>query len=303
MVRLKNDEANIYSYGLVRNQENRNNLLVVAQEKGTDTFPAIVNDVEVTVLKVQNEFVYCKGFYPHGICEYNKNLCILSNEGSARWRFLEIEYKINVLNKEEELYQSFCQIKLLGFSTTYLPQLFRSVETMFYPYPNCYFSLLKWEGEQNYNAIKIKKTISTSPFLSRDTLIIDYTPHRLSHVLRLFKIDHEGFRNQCATFIKKKQRHIVVDNEKGYVFGVSFNISKIQDCLFCQVEIEYWSKIIPILSHETLIHYDDTSQRIDSHSKLVEGVCQYLAMNGIKYDKVQLQKNIWLQRIATSTMR
>ena len=296
---LPKDENSIHLYGLIRNPDNRDTLLNVSRERGLNSFPVISNSEVITVLNIQNEFVYCRGNKPHGIREYNRDLQLFSSIGTARWRFKEIEYKFNILNKEEFLYQLFPDLTFSGFAISRSPQLFHSVETMFYPHPDSYFSLLKWEDETTYNAIKIKKTVSKRPILTRDTLIVDYSPHRLSQVFTLFGIDENRFLYHSSTFIKKKQRHIAVDCDNGFVYGVSYNISRLDNHLFCQVEIEFWSKIVPQTAQPIDLAGDSATQ-LASHEKLIKCMCHYLSDRGISFNIDQIQKKEWLQTIAAS---
>jgi len=296
---LKCNEDFVHHYGLIRNPDNRKVLLNVYQESGLKCFPVIVNDEMVTVLNIQGEFIYQRGDKKYGICEYNEGFRLLDGTRDARWRFTETEYKVNILENQEDYYRLFPYLELSGFSISHSPQEFRSVETMFYPYPDSYFSLLRWENERAYNAVKVKKIILESPILSRDTLIVDYSPQLLSHIFWLFRTDYDGFVRGSSTFVKKKQRFVAVDNERGYVFGVSYNVSDFEGQLFCQIELEYWSRIVSQVD----IPSDDSSGRLCSHLKLIESMHRYLTDNGIRYDNEQLQKNIWLQKIAKSKMK
>lgn len=302
MIRLPNNEETLPLFGLFRDSHNLDYLQTLYHQKGQNTFPIVLNNDIVTVLKIQNEFAYRKGFFPCGLRESNCDLRLLGNGDKARWRFIEIEYKINILDDEEEFYRTFRNLELTGFSVTCFPESFHSVETMFYPYPDSYFSLLRWENEPHYNAIKIKKTLSSSPILTRDSLIIDYTPHRLSHVFALFGTDNEGFLRLSSVFVKKKQRHIAIDNKEGFVFGVSYSISQFDSHLFCQVEIEYWSRIVSQEPNEYSTH-NDNDLRLDSHHRLIMSMQEFLQRNDVRFNNDQIPKNIWLNNIATSKTR
>lgn len=298
MIIIHHDESTIYPYGLIRNAVIRDELQAFMDKEQLESFQAVINDEIVTILHIQNEFVYSKGCFPYGICEFNNSLCMLDNSGSARWRFQEIEYKINVLNKEEEFYHIFTHLDLPGFSVTRLPQEFHSVETMYYPYADSYFSLLRWKNEQAYNAIKIKKTIATEPILTRDTLIIDYTPKHLSYVYLVFGTNPDDFLSHSSSFVKKKQRHIVIDNAKGYIFGVSNNLSHSNDHVFCQIEIEYWSRLVPKQSPIPANLHDDSPDRLESHFRLINRMYEFLRRHNTSYNNIQLQKSVWLKSIA-----
>ena len=298
MVILQNVEDCIHRYGLILNADNKERLLSISQDKGLGSFPVSCNDEVVTVLNIQNEYAYCLGYYPYGICEFNDDLHMLTDSNAPRWRFTEIEYKLNILSDAEKFYQLFLNLELIGFSVSRFPQEFHSVETMFFPYPDSYFSLLRWENESEYNAIKIKKVISESPILTRDTVIVDYSSKRLSDVFVQYGINSNDFHRQSATFVKKKRRHIAVDNNKGYVYGVSFNISQTGSNLFCQIELEHWSQLVPQRAQNVVNNCYDCSDQQCSHMKLIESMCQYLVKNDIRYNNDQLQKNVWLKNIA-----
>lgn len=294
------DKHCIHHYGLIRNIEDRNVLLAYSKEQKLTSFPVATDKAIITVLNIQGEFAYIRGKYPHGIQEYNNTLRMLNNNRTARWRFKEIEYKFNILNKMEDFFLQFNSLQLPGFAVTHFPQYFNSVETMFYPYQESYFSLLRWENEDDYNAIKIKKTLSTQPILIRDSIIIDYTPQQLSHVLHLFRINNDNWIQHNTTFYKRKKRHIAIDCELGYVFGISCNISQVNSHYFCQVELEYWSKILPCQPPAEDISHIDSKEQIESHLRLIESMNKYLSKSNIQFDNIQLTKNAWLQHLATS---
>ena len=298
-IQLTNEHC-VHHYGLIQNPKNRNTLLMYSQEQKLASFPIITNESIITVLNIQGEFAYVRNECPQGIQEYNDTLRILTGNKTARWRFQEIEYKFNILNNLEDFFILFKSLQLSGFAVTHTPQYFNSIETMFYPYSKSYFSLLRWENEDEYNAIKIKKTLSICPILTRDSLIMDYTPQLLSHVFHLFRTNSDNWNQHSAIFHKRKERHIAVDCESGHVFGVSCNISQTGSHYFCQVELEYWSKISPCQLSTKDILFTDSKEQIKSHLRLIESMNRYLSKNNIQFNNAQLTKNIWLQHIAAS---
>lgn len=100
--------------------------------------------------------------------------------------------------------------------------------------------------------------------------------------------------------MQRKERHIAVDCESGHVFGVSCNISQTGSHYFCQVELEYWSKISPCQLSTKDILFTDSKEQIKSHLRLIESMNRYLSKNNIQFNNAQLTKNIWLQHIAAS---
>jgi len=294
---------NIHHYGLIQDPKNRMDLLIFSQEQKQASFPVVTKKGIITVLNIQNEFAYINDVYPQGLQEYNNSFRKLSNNQTARWRFKEIEYKFNILNKMEDFFLQFQSLQIPGFDITYSPQYFNSVETLFYFYPDSYFSLLRWENDENFNAIKIKKIISAYPILTRDTFIIDYSPRQLLRVLHLFRINNDNWNQHSATFCKRKERHIAIDCKSGHVFGVSCNISETNGHCFCQIELEYWSKIISFKSYESGIPSSNTKEQTESHLRLIKNMNLYLLKNNVQFDNSQLTKNIWLQNIATSSMK
>lgn len=293
----------VYQYGVIQNPGNKNILLKHSLQQKLKSFIVVIDQTIVTVLNIQGEFVYIKGKFQQGIQEYNENLRMLSDNQTARWRFKEVEYKFNILHDMEDFFLQFSSLKLPGFSITYLPQYFNSIETMYYLYPECYFSLLRWEDEEEYNAIKIKKTISKLPILTRDTIIVDYTPHQFLSVLNLFHTSTEKWERYSATFHKRKERHIAIDYKSGHIFGISCNISQINSIYFCQVELEYWSRIFPCKSFSDNIPNFNDKEQLQSHFRLIASMNEYLQKNNIQFNNIQLAKNVWIQNIVTSHMK
>ena len=274
------------NYGLIHDNTNIELLRDYSKKNNVASFPVLIADKVATILEIQGEYAFMRGEYSQGIQEYNDSLRLFTDNKTARWSFLEIEYKFNIKENIDKFFSLFSTLKLDGFDITCLPQDFNSIETMFHKYSDSYFSLLKWEGDEYHNAIKIKKTISNSPILSRKSIILDYNKKSLSRVFSLFKIDLEIWEKYNLTFYKKKKRHIAIDSETGHVFGVSCNISHIDENVFCQVEIEYWSKILPLNSLECEIQRVDNSVQIESHMKLVNSMRIFFAANKIIYVRI-----------------
>lgn len=284
-------------YGLIQVQKNIELLQNHCRKNKICTLPVLINHTFITVLDVQGEYAFCKGKYDEGIQEYNDTLRFISGEKNARWRFREREYKFNIVGNMEAFFLLFDHLELEDYDVSRYPQIFNSSETMFYKRSDSYFSLLQWEGDRDYNAIKIKKNIVVHPILERDTMIFDYNSENFNRTLNLFGQGKEDWEKYKATFQKKKKRHIVIDKKTGHIFGVSCNISHVFEKLFCQVEVEYWSRITPTLSFKILDTEKDRELSLSSHLRLLDKTRDFLRKNNISFNEEQLVKNKWLQRI------
>lgn len=281
-------------YGIFKNTNNIRLLKELSNKYNCNSYCIACSGYYLGVLNIQHEFIYLKDKSPIEIKEHNNKLKLLSDD-SPRWVFQEVEYKLNILKNEFRFYEIFDFMNVDQFDFTLHPQEFHSIENIFYKYVNKYFSVLTWKNDQRPNAIKIKKIQNTKPILARDTLIIDFSNEALSNVFLDFSINEHVYTKYSAKIDKQKKRHIVIDKILGYVFGVSCNISKTSDDnLFCQVEVEYWSKIVNKNDFSVI---ENQQEMTSVHFKLINGIMNFMTNYNVNFNNLQLTKNVWLRKI------
>jgi hypothetical protein len=244
-------------------------------------------------MKIVDDFVYYIGFKGN-IVEYNPDLEMLSTK-ACRWNFVEMEYKINILSKETNLFHEFNDVNLSGFSKGKLSTQ-KTREKFYYNKifqgEYSFFALLSWSHEKGIDAIKLKSYPQNNVVaISRKTKIIDYNEDNLNLTFEFFNVSSMADLEELSEFSKVKKRFIVVDEFYGFIYGLSYSIARtIHKEIFCQIEIEYWSEVV----------YDkkECTDIAKSFLYLIDRIKKYLCSLNICFTEKPIQKIDWLKSIS-----
>ncbi len=239
------------------------------------------------------------------VYEYNPDTQLAIGKW-CRGSYTEIEHKLNIHINLDGLYALFDTLAFRGF-----PKSESSVTTSFEQYvmlnnvragqisARGYAVIHERIGEPP-NAIKYKVRIP-GRILSRKVTILDYSEGNVQKVERLLSgRECMPFESRLClpTFSKSKKRCTVIDASHGFIFGVSYAISRVTtnaEQKLGQVEVEYWSRLAPVD-----FHCDQSTfrlQRNRSHRRLVDAVRSVLIGAGFIVDEQQTTKIEWLRAL------
>ena len=219
-----------------------------------------------------NIYAYAVSDKIESYCEFNDSTKMLSSENSF-WVTDEMEYKIETgvpvsIESIIALVHNgrFCFSKAL--SQTCFERYYKYVQASHYEY----IDIL---GKRNWKrpmALKHKKLLKTKPVLTRLVNLLPFSEENLdAYINSLFDRSLPVVRYKLDPFYKKKNRLICIDTNEGTVFGVSDSVStplSPKRRNLNQIEIEYWSKIIPSSDRDKMngteaIDYDVFFELID----------------------------------------
>ncbi|WP_288174864.1 hypothetical protein [Sporofaciens musculi] len=241
-----------------------------------------------------NIYVYAISDEIESYCEFNGSTKMLSSENSF-WITNEVEYKIEtsmpisiesiitlVSNKD------FCFSGIL--SQTSFERYYKYMQGF-------HFEYIDILGKKNWRrpmALKHKKLLKTEPILKRHVNLLPFSEDALDkYINSLFDVSLPVVRQKLDSFYKKKNRLICIDINRGTIFGVSDSVSvplSPKRRNLNQIEIEYWSTIIPSSNVDKMndmeaIDYDIFFDLID-----------YIKENiGVSYKTPGCMKTEWLE--------
>lgn len=298
-------EANI-QYGIFPiNQTNNIDELADKKQHGS-TCLLHDEDKYYCCINILGNWFYRISKQPYEIYEYNPNVDVVCKKW-CRGTYIETEYKINVLSCHIEFFSLFDNINFAHFSKG-VSSVMPSFEEYFYyilekrnSIITPYYVIIHESKTSGPNAIKFK-TISRGEILTRKVSLIDYTQENLNYTKNTLLSGASKILEgpiKLPTFNKTKKRFPVLDEENGLIYGVSYSISQLTTWpfkKFCQIEIEYWSQLIPKGVNNG--QAASCKQRNISYQKLIKSIIQELTKNDISFDEKQTTKLEWLQRHA-----
>jgi len=258
-------------------------------------------DDYICCINILGNWFFKSSKIPSELFEYNPNVDIVCKKW-CRGTYVETEYKINIISDREKLYKLFDCISINGFAqgSSIITKSFE--EYHYIRLAKCneiitkYYVVIHENHSSGPNAIKYKIN-SSGEILTRIVTIVDYSEENLertnNYLINGADEILEG-PSPLPVFVKKKKRMPVVDKTYGYIYGVSYSISSLQEPhteTFCQVEIEYWSRLAKKSQKNICTNQDDLHH---SYAKLINALKNELVRLDVKYDEKQITKIEWL---------
>lgn len=268
---------------LIKNESNESILLVGFLDGISRALVVICN--QIVLIKT-----FCDEFY-----EETNNWQNIKNPIKGYWDSIEIEMKIDINDNYDKVFTLFNQksIKLDGFEMSNMFS-YRGIEEFVKVYTNSkemFYTVLEEKEDLDNKAIKCKTKMPQYAF-ARELSIREYVNEQ--DFCDFLMQNEEYLLKRYPKIMKEKHRFILIDNE-GFVYGFSLSNSKIlnDDIEKIEIEIEFWSKLMPLKSKMDYTLFD-VKNKIDN---MIRSICYILDDKKIPYVYPGERKYDWFNRL------
>lgn len=256
----------------------------------------------LNIIKIVNSYCYKLSDKSEDLIEVNPTL-ELNNSEHSFWSVNETEHKIDVMPVEKFDFRVFSRLFEEQEGTEFSSGEMACTKS--------FERYLKLRNSQksSYLVVLGKKNWPKKPAIKYK---LDCEGDILTRSVRILELSRENFINSVEhimgseyehveirrypSFYKRKDRVICIDQEKGFVYGLSYSEAKTlrkESDRFNQIEVEFWSGIRSEVSGKNIDWYE-----VDlSHKSLVSRIESKLEESNFYYKSPGGRKYEWLSAI------